>query len=225
MSGLSFADLAGRLAAAVPGCAAQHSENRQPSILVGAEALVTACRRLRDDPELAFDSLMDLTGWDLLKFAPPPAPPKPAAKPAAAGAEAKPAPAAAPSLPAAPPSDDIVVVYYLHSLRHRHHLTLKVLAPRAACTVPSVAAVWPVANYFEREVYDLLGVVFAGHPDLRRIMCPDDWVGHPLRKDYVYPADYHGIAHLRAGQRFEDGPARAAELKPQASGLAPGGAP
>jgi NADH-quinone oxidoreductase subunit C len=53
--------------------------------------------------------------------------------------------------------------------------------------------VWRTADWHEREVYDLSGVNFTGHPDLRRILCPEDWVGHPLRKDYEMPLDYHGI--------------------------------
>lgn len=59
--------------------------------------------------------------------------------------------------------------------------------------LPSVADVWPAADWHEREAFDLLGLVFDGHPDLRRILCCEDWVGHPLRKDYEFPLEYHGI--------------------------------
>lgn len=72
-------------------------------------------------------------------------------------------------------------------------LAIKVPVPRDAPHVPSVADIWPAANWHEREAADLLGFVFDGHPDPRRILCPDDWEGHPLRKDYEFPLEYHGI--------------------------------
>ncbi len=59
--------------------------------------------------------------------------------------------------------------------------------------VPSVNGIWRTADWHEREVYDLSGVFFTGHPDLTRILCSEDWVGHPLRKDYEFPLEYHGI--------------------------------
>ena len=75
------------------------------------------------------------------------------------------------------------VVYHLLSLPHRHRLTLKVALAEGEET-PSVVSVWPTANWHEREVFDLFGIRFAGHPDLTRILMTDEWVGHPLRKDY-----------------------------------------
>ncbi len=79
------------------------------------------------------------------------------------------------------------VVYHLCSLQHKRRLRLKVRAADGQA-VPSVTGVWESANWHEREVFDLFGVPFAGHPDLRRILMPDDWEGHPLRKDYPVEA-------------------------------------
>ncbi len=74
--------------------------------------------------------------------------------------------------------------YHLLSLEHRARIRLKVRAPGNDPVVPSVTAIWPAANWHEREAFDLMGVRFEGHPDLVRILMPDDWEGHPLRKDY-----------------------------------------
>jgi NADH-quinone oxidoreductase subunit C len=91
----------------------------------------------------------------------------------------------------------IEVVYNLYSYKHRHLFTLKVGAARDNPVVPTVSGVWSHADWQEREVFDLLGVDFAGHPDLRRILMPEDWPGHPLRKDFVEPEEYHGISTSR----------------------------
>ena len=75
------------------------------------------------------------------------------------------------------------VVYSLYSIRDRHRLRVKVRAAEQE-RVPSVTGVWPAANWLEREVYDMFGVAFVDHPDLRRMLMPEDWQGHPQRKDY-----------------------------------------
>jgi NADH-quinone oxidoreductase subunit C len=75
------------------------------------------------------------------------------------------------------------VIYCLYSTRFRHRVRMKVRAGDGE-SVPSVAGIWPAANWLEREVFDLFGIRFAGHPDLRRILMPDEWQGHPQRKDY-----------------------------------------
>ena len=87
----------------------------------------------------------------------------------------------------------IQVVYHLFSYKHRHFIVLKVNAPRDNPVVPTVETIWKAANWLEREIYDLLGVVFTGHSDLRRLLMPEDWIGYPLRKDFVEPEEYHGI--------------------------------
>ena len=76
------------------------------------------------------------------------------------------------------------VNYHVVSLERKERLRLKVRVPGSAPNVPSVVSIWPTANWHERENFDLFGVRFEGHPDLRRILMPDDWEGHPLRKDY-----------------------------------------
>ena len=76
------------------------------------------------------------------------------------------------------------VVYHLYSIRHRHALRLKAEVPENDARIDSVTPVWVGVNWHERECYDLFGIVFAGHPDLRRVLLPEDWEGYPLRKDY-----------------------------------------
>ncbi len=96
-----------------------------------------------------------------------------------------------------PKQGHIQVVYHLMSYPLRHVFVLKVNANRDDPVVTTVSNVWSAADWQEREVFDLLGVTFQGHPDLRRILMPEDWPGHPLRKDFVEPQEYHGIPTSR----------------------------
>lgn len=178
MSALGHDLIAASVHAAFPQVSSERASNGRQFLRVPAAQIVDVAQFLRKGKPLAFDGLMDLTAVDLVKF------------------------------PFAPPRDDIAVVYLLFSYQHRHKVTLEVFAPRAQCEVPSVSSIWPAALYFEREVWDLFGVHFTGHPSLQRILTPDDWVGHPLRKDYLYPAEYHGVPHLRDGQHFDGAPPR-----------------
>jgi NADH-quinone oxidoreductase subunit C len=89
--------------------------------------------------------------------------------------------------------EHMTVVYHLYSTPHAQKVTLKVEVGREDPHVPTVENVWRVANWHERETYDMFGIVFDGHSDPRRILCPDDWVGFPLRKDYEVQEYYHGI--------------------------------
>jgi NADH-quinone oxidoreductase subunit C len=146
-----------------------------PFVVVEPADLVEVCRFLRDDARLKFEFLHCISGVDYLE---------PDAKKALkAGFE---------------PHTE--VVYHLQSFTHRHRLVVKLILPRwkdntpgEVPHVPSVTALWKVADWHEREVYDLSGIWFDGHPDLRRILLAEDWVGHPLRKDYEFPLEYHGI--------------------------------
>ena len=74
-----------------------------------------------------------------------------------------------------------------------HKIAVKVKCDRNGGTIPSVAKVWKTADWHEREAFDMYGMIFSGHPDLRRILCPEDWEGYPLRKDYQVQETYHGI--------------------------------
>jgi NADH-quinone oxidoreductase subunit C len=146
-----------------------------PWIEVAPEGLVAVCRYLRDSADLKFDFLSCISGVDY--FEPDP---KKAGK--------------------VPWSPHLEVVYHLWSVAHKHTLVLKVILPRWKDDIPgqlpevsSVSDVWRTADWHEREVYDLMGVRFLGHPNLMRILCPEDWEGHPLRKDYEMPLEYHGI--------------------------------
>ena len=107
--------------------------------------------------------------------------------------------------------NQIEIVYHLYSYAKRHAFILKVVQDRTAPSVPSVNPLWKAADWLEREQYDLLGIQFTGHPDLRRIMMPDDWIGHPLRKDYAETGSWHNISTTRESPL--DGFVRMDELK------------
>ena len=151
------------------------ADAKDPWIVVQGESIVEVMRTLKEDPAYSFDHLCDLTGVDYFE---------PDAKLAA-------------KFPYEP---HLAVVYHLHSLKLGHRLVVKVKLPRwkndqagQLPEVPSVSSVWGIADWHEREAFDLLGIRFTGHPNLVRILCPDDWEGHPLRKDYEMPLEYHGI--------------------------------
>ena len=76
------------------------------------------------------------------------------------------------------------VVYHLYSMEHKHRLRMKVSLSESDLSIPSVTSIWKTANWHERECYDLLGITFSDHPDLRRILTPDGFKDHPLRKDF-----------------------------------------
>jgi NADH-quinone oxidoreductase subunit C len=97
-----------------------------------------------------------------------------------------------------PDVNTLELIYHLYSIPYNLQLMLKVLMVREKPgdplpEVPSVSHIWRGANWHEREAYDLMGISFTAHPDLRRILLPADWEGHPLRKDYTVQQQYHGI--------------------------------
>jgi len=89
--------------------------------------------------------------------------------------------------------NDLIVVYHLYSTIHKYIIVLKVTVSKENPIVPSVERVWRSADWHEREAYDMYGIIFQGHHNLIRILCPYDWEGYPLRKDYKTPEEYHGI--------------------------------
>jgi NADH-quinone oxidoreductase subunit C len=89
--------------------------------------------------------------------------------------------------------DRVEVVYVLNSITLNHRYTLKCRLPRDNPKISTVESVWSVANWHEREAFDMFGIIFEGHSDLRRILCPDDWEGYPLRRDYKFPTRYRDM--------------------------------
>lgn len=150
-------------------------EAMDPWIEVSPEGVIEVMTFLRDDDGLRFDMLNCITAVDYIHTDP-----KKAAK-----ADFEP---------------HIEIVYHLSSIVKKHTLVVKVQLPRwkddvegQLPQIPSVSGIWRTADWHEREVFDLSGIDFVGHPNLRRILCPEDWVGYPLRRDYEMPLEYHGI--------------------------------
>jgi len=154
MTGDAIADI---LKGTVPAGAVEAfaAADGMPTIYVAREHVVTVCRELRDRPELAFAFASDMTAADYI-----------------------------------PREPRYEVVIHLASLgvggfgETAKRLRVKVRVPGSEPVVPTLSGVWPAMGWAEREVYDLFGIVFDGHPDMRRILMPEDWEGYPARKDY-----------------------------------------
>lgn len=141
----------------------EETNGLQPALLIAPDSITNVCLELRDNPKTYFDFLSCLTGVDH-------------------GAD----------------DGRFEVVYHLTSIPYRLQLTLKISKPHDGAgeelpTFKSVSSVYRTADWHEREAYDLVGIFFEGHPDLRRILLPDDWEGYPLRKDYKTAEYYKGI--------------------------------
>lgn len=93
-----------------------------------------------------------------------------------------------------PAEEELGVAYHIHSTSLKHTLALKVRVPAEDPVIPSIEMIWKTADWHEREAYDMVGIRFSDHPDLRRILCPDDWEGFPLRKDYTPQEFYRGVS-------------------------------
>ena len=141
----------------------EEADGLQPALLISPDRIISVCLELRDNANTYFDFLSNLTGVDY-------------------GVEA----------------GRFGVVYHLASIPYQTQLTLKVSVENSRDlndlpSFPSVTSVYRTADWHEREAYDLVGIFFEGHPDLRRILLPDDWEGFPLRKDYKTAEFYKGI--------------------------------
>lgn len=135
----------------------------QPQLTISKDSLLTICRELHTNPQTYFDFLSCVTGIDN-----------------------------------GPEKGTMEVLYHLYSIPFDHHLVLRVEIVRnkeneELPSVSSVTGIWKSADWHEREIYDMFGIRFEGHADLRRILLPADWQGFPLRKDYKQQDYYHGI--------------------------------
>ncbi len=128
---------------------ATHADHGDATAVVRSERLPDVLSHLKQDPELRFEMLSDVTAVDLLPRVP-----------------------------------RFEVVYHLYSVAKNHRVRIKVAVPEDRAEVPSAMALYPSANWLEREVWDLYGIRFAGHGDLRRLLLYEEFEGHPLRKDY-----------------------------------------
>lgn len=126
-----------------------HEFRGDATAIVDRTALVDACKLLRDDPELSFDFLVDVTAVDYIGRKP-----------------------------------RFEVVYHLYSIAKNHRVRIKVPLEESDAKLPSVVSIWVGANWLERETYDMYGIHFDGHPDLKRIYLYPEFEGYPLRKDY-----------------------------------------
>lgn len=137
-----------------------HSFRGDDTAVVKRVDVVDICRFLKESPDLSYNFLMDLTAVDYLQMGNPPL----------SGV--------------AQPPDRFEVVYHLYSLKYNHRVRIKAPLTEADPTIDSLTPLWAVANWLERECWDMFGIRFDGHPDLKRILLYEQFEGHPLRKDY-----------------------------------------
>ena len=161
---------------------ASHSYRGDATLVMRRESLLEVARFLKEEPTLQMNFLMDLTAVDYSAFGKEPAP----AFFASSGVAVSPSPQIPDGDPWPGPPDPsrFAVVYHFFSMAHKHRLRLVVPVEEAVAEVDSLTGLWPGANWLEREVWDMFGIEFRGHPDLKRILMYEEFEGHPLRKDY-----------------------------------------
>jgi NADH-quinone oxidoreductase subunit C len=160
---------------------AAHLYRGDATVLLRRESLLDAARTLKEDPAFQMNFLMDLTAVDFSSFGKTQSP----AFFTSSGVAVKPSP----EIPdrerwPGPPAERFAVVYHLFSLRLKHRVRLEVPVEEAEAEVDSLTSIWAAADWLEREVWDMFGIRFRGHPNLKRILMYEEFNGHPLRKDY-----------------------------------------
>lgn len=152
-------------------------DGQDPCLVIPRESLRPLAEFLKKDPQLYFDTLMSLSGVHQVGE-----------------------------------WEGLEVVYHLYSIRRRHRFIFKTrlerppVFPHFYLRLDTLSDIWPAAGWMEREVYDMFGIHFVGHPDFRRLLLPPDWQGHPLLKDYQEPAAYQGISTSREAVEPEQQP-------------------
>jgi NADH-quinone oxidoreductase subunit C len=166
---------------------ATHAYRGDATVVLGRESLLEVARTLRDDPAFQMNFLMDVTAVDFAAFGKKPSPAffassGIAVSPASQIPDQDPWPGPPGSYSGTP---RFVVVYHFYSLRLKHRVRLEVPVEEADAQVDSLSALWGAADWLEREVWDMFGIRFRGHQNLKRILMYEEFVGHPLRKDYA----------------------------------------
>jgi NADH-quinone oxidoreductase subunit C len=164
------------------GVRAVHSYRGDATVIISRESLIDVARTLKEDAAFQMNFLMDVTAVDFSSFGKKPSP----AFFASSGVAVRPSQEIPDRerWPGPPGQERFAVVYHFFSLSLKHRLRVEVLVGEADAEVDSLAPLWASADWLEREVWDMFGIRFRGHPNLKRILLYEEFVGHPLRKDY-----------------------------------------
>jgi len=185
-------------------------EGFQPVASIAPASIHQACQFLRDDERCSFDMLMCLSGidWDGYDE----------------NGKGKSVKILGYDELGEPETNDRVADgdlavrydFFSHTLRHKFHIQVRM--PRDVASVPTISDIWQTANWHEREAWDMVGITFEGHPDLRRMLLDDSWIGHPLRKDYQMPTTWANVplqGQDYAANPFPETPPRPIPVKPE----------